>query len=327
VGAAEISVVVPVFKCAECIAPLHERLTNVLQGLGVPYELVFVDDRSPDGAWDELWRLHDADPYVRAVRLSRNFGQHPAISAGLAEASGAWIVVMDCDLQDPPEAIPRLYAEAQAGAEVVFTRALSRGPLTPRRFASVVNARARRLLLGLDVEAGRPNFSIISRKVAEAFLRVTDANRTYQLVLAWLGFEQTCIDLDRDQRYAGESSYTWRGLVKLATSGLFFEPAAVARWLAAAGVAAFSLTLGVDVVLLIGLLLGRSFAGWVGPGAIVATTGAFVMMTTGLTALYAGKVVEQAKGRPPYVVDERLGMVLSTPTTVESATELRSNAA
>ena len=306
----DISVVVPVFKCAECIAPLHERLTNVLQALGVPYELVFVDDRSPDGAWDELRSLREADPCVQAVRLSRNFGQHAAIAAGLDAADGAWIVVMDCDLQDPPEVIPRLYAEARRGAEIVFTRPSSPDPRASRRLASAANAHTRRALLGLDVEAGRPNLSMVSRKVADAFLRVPDTHLTYQLALAWLGFEQTTVDVERAERHAGKSSYSWRALLRLAANGFLFEPVAVLRWIALAGVLVFVASLGLDVLLLGGLMVGRRYATWVGPGAIGETAGGFVMMTAGVTALYLGKAFEQVKGRPPYVVDERLSSTL-----------------
>src|SRR5215208_459394 len=112
---AEISVVVPVFGCQGCLKPLHRRLVATVSELTDDYELIFVDDRSMDSSWEELLQLSAADPAVKLVRLSRNFGQHPAITAGLAESRGEWVVVTDCDLEDPPEEIPRLWATAHEG--------------------------------------------------------------------------------------------------------------------------------------------------------------------------------------------------------------------
>ena len=126
----EISVVVPVYKCAECLRHLHERLDLALAQIPGEHEIIFVDDRSPDESWDILRRLADQDDSVRLVRLSRNFGQHAAITAGIEFARGRWIVVMDCDLQDPPEDIPRLYARAREGVEIVYARRTGRrGPM------------------------------------------------------------------------------------------------------------------------------------------------------------------------------------------------------
>ena len=116
----EISVVIAVYGCARCLGPLHERLTTMFADLGVSYEIVYVDDRSPDGAWELLLELASTDSTVRLVRLSRNWGQHAAVTAGLTASRGRWTVVMDCDLQDPPEEIPRLYAKAREGHDIVL---------------------------------------------------------------------------------------------------------------------------------------------------------------------------------------------------------------
>ena len=130
----EISVVIPVFKCAECLRHLQERLDSALAQIPGEHEIILVDDRSPDESWDILRELAAEDDSVRLIRLSRNFGQHAAITAGIESARGRWIVVMDCDLQDPPEEIPRLYARALEGAEIVYARRTARqGPWFRRR--------------------------------------------------------------------------------------------------------------------------------------------------------------------------------------------------
>ena len=302
----EISVVVPVYGCVGCLSQLHRRLSDVMGELGVPYELVFVDDRSTDGGWDVLRALRQHDPHIQIVRLSRNFGQHAAITAGLAEAAGAWIAVMDCDLQDRPEDIPRLYAEARAGADIVLTRRARPDQALPRRVASKANNRARRLLLRGDLEDSRPNLSMMSRQVAEEFLRIKDAHRSYQLVLQWLGFSRVSIDVERAERHAGNSSYTPRALIRLALDGLFFEPAVLLPWIVYLGLALSTAGFALAVGFVVSFLIQGSSPGWPTLGAIVLMTGGLVIMCTGVTALYIGKVFEQVKGRPLYVIDERL---------------------
>src|SRR5215218_5207229 len=135
-NAPELSVVVAVYGCVDCLGVLHERLVRTLEDLVQSFELVFVDDGSPDGAWDVIARLASEDQRLRAVRLSRNFGQHAAITAGLAESRGRLVVVMDCDLQDPPEEIPRLYERALAGYDIVLARRQRRQDSFLRRAAA-----------------------------------------------------------------------------------------------------------------------------------------------------------------------------------------------
>jgi dolichol-phosphate mannosyltransferase len=303
-GEVEISVVVPVFGCVECLGALHERLIQSLDSLGVPYELVLVDDRSPDGAWERLEELHAADPRVRAVRLSRNFGQHAAITAGVAEARGAWVAVMDCDLQDRPGDILRLYAEAKRGHDVVFARARAQSESSARRIASRLYGLVRRGLVRPRIEPGCSNLSIMSRKVVDEFLRVGDRHRSYQVVVAWLGFERSTIEVERSERYAGGSGYSLRGLARLAIDSLLFEPAALVRPLVAAGLALAGIGTVLAALAVAERLDSGAYPGWAGTAALALGTGAVLTATAG--ALYSSRVFEQVKGRPLYVVDERL---------------------
>ena len=226
----EISVVVPVYKCAECLRRLHERLDAALAQIPGDHEVVLVDDRSPDESWDILRRLAEQDESVRLVRLSRNFGQHAAITAGVEFARGRWIVVMDCDLQDPPEDIPRLYARAREGAEIVYARRTGRRGPWFRRFASRMYFRLLNASLGTSFDPNYGNFTIISRKVRDAFLRFRDKDRHYLMILRWLGYDHASIDVAHAERYAGESAYTVRTLIKFAIDGLFFQSTTLLRW-------------------------------------------------------------------------------------------------
>jgi dolichol-phosphate mannosyltransferase len=303
----EISVVVPVYKCAECIRHLHDRLTVALQSLGESYEIVFVDDRSPDDAWAVLRDLATADPAVRVVRLSRNFGQHAAITAGIAESNGNWVVVMDCDLQDPPEVVPRLYAATREGYDIVFARRRIRRQPLSRRAANRAYFFLRKTLSRVDLETEHANLSIMSRKAADSFLRLRDTHRNFLLILYWLGYEHTSIEFDHADRYAGKSSYTLRGLVRVASDGLFFHTTVLLRWIVFAGFAISISACGLAVFFVTSHFTHHSYPGWTSVVVLLLLLGGFIIMSTGVAALYIGKVFEQVKERPLYIVDERIG--------------------
>src|ERR1700704_4906690 len=217
--APELSIVIPVFGCSRQLDELYERLRAAIEPLTPDFELVLVDDASPDSAWPRLVALAESDPRVRVFGLSRNFGQDAAISAGLAKARGRWVIVMDCDLQEPPEAIPELYARAQDGFEVVRTERAARGHSRLRRLASSVY---RRLLLEETAHPEYSNMSLLSRRAVDAFNLMQDRDREYHLMLDWLGFHSAggaVALLSRE----GESSYTLRRLVRVALDGMFFR--------------------------------------------------------------------------------------------------------
>ena len=299
----ELSVVVPVYGCASCLPQLHERLTAALASVTERYELVLVDDRSPDGAWGTLRDLAERDPAVKAVRLSRNFGQHAAITAGLAHSSGRWTVVMDCDLQDPPEEIPRLFAKAQEGYDIVFTRRKGRQGSFFRREASRLYFRLLNLALKTNMSHEIGAFSIVSRKVVDASLEVRDVERNYVMTLYWLGFEHTSIEFDYVERYAGASAYTFGALVRFAFEGLFFQTTTFLRWIVYLG---FFISLAgtlLALFLVVNYFVGSPYAGWTSLGVLILLLSGFIIVSTGVTCLYIGKIFTQVKGRPLYVVD------------------------
>jgi polyisoprenyl-phosphate glycosyltransferase len=275
--------------------------------MGVPYEIIFVDDRSPDDAWRVLGLLSASDPSVRVIRLSRNFGQHAAITAGVAESRGRWVVVMDCDLQDPPEEVPRLYATAHQGYDIVFAkRRVRRQPLL-RRAANRIYFFLRKTLSRVDLETEHANLSIMSRKAADSFLRLRDTHRNFLLILYWLGYEHTSIEFEHADRYAGDSSYSLRGLLKVASDGLFFHTTVLLRWIVFAGFSISVGAAGLAVFFLISHFTHHSYPGWTSVVILLLLLGGFIIMSTGVAALYVGKVFEQVKERPLYIIDERLG--------------------
>lgn len=291
------------FKCDECLTHLHRRLVNSISYERTSFEIVFVDDRSPDGSWSTLLELANQDHRVTLVRLSRNFGQHAAITAGLEHARGRWIVVMDCDLQDPPEQIPALYGKAREGFDVVLARRIGSGNSSARRLASAAYFRVLNGLLGTSFDAGFGNFSVISRKVRTEFLRVRDKDRHYLMILGWLGFRTTSIDLPRADRYAGESSYSVGMLFRFAVDGLFFQTTTLLRWIVYAGFAISALGTLLAGFFIINYFAGTPYPGWTSLGVLLLLLSGFIIVSTGVTGLYVGKIFVQAKDRPLYVVD------------------------
>jgi len=303
----QVSVVVPVYNCDGCLRALHERLAATLVGLVEDWELVLVDDGSTDRSWATLSDLTEEDEHVRAIKLSRNFGQHAAITAGMAEARGRWTVVMDCDLQDPPEAIRDLYEKALEGHDVVFARRRVRRQSALRRLANRAYFQLRRRLVGFDIETEHSNLSMISAKARAAFLSIHDQHRNFLLILYWLGFERATIEFEHAPRYSGRSSYTLRKLIQVGLDGLFFNTAAILRWIVYVGFPVAS-----SSVVLAGFYVYQYFArttypGWTSLAVLLLLIGGFIIIAIGVTGLYLGKVFEQVKARPLYLVDERLG--------------------
>jgi polyisoprenyl-phosphate glycosyltransferase len=299
----EVSVVIPVYKCAECLRHLHERLDSALAQIPGEREIILVDDRSPDDSWDVLQELAARDDSVRLIRLSRNFGQHAAITAGIEFAQGRWIVVMDCDLQDPPEEIPRLYARAQEGAEIVYARRTGRKGPWFRRMASRMYFRLLNASLGTDFDPDYGNFTIISRKVRDAFLRFRDKDRHYLMILRWLGYDHASIDVAYAERYAGESAYTFGTLIRFAMDGLFFQSTTLLRWSTYVGFVASLGGVVLAAFFFINYFFENTYPGWTSLAVLILLIGGLTITTVGVAGLYIGKIFTQVKDRPLYVVD------------------------
>jgi polyisoprenyl-phosphate glycosyltransferase len=268
------------------------------------FEIVLVDDRSPDGAWDVLEQLAASDSRVRAVRLSRNFGQHAAITAGFARARGNWVAVLDCDLQDPPEELPRLYERAQEGYDIVFGRRRREHAPLPRRLLSRLYFRTLQVFTGADIDADYGTLSIVSRRVRDEFLRVTDRNRHYLFILYWLGFERSTIDYTLAPRAEGKSSYNWRSLLRHAVQGVFFQTTALLRWVVYGGFAVAVAGGALGIYLVVARLTGKGYPGWTSIMVLLLVLGGLGILTAGVIGLYVGEIFNEVRGRPLFIIEE-----------------------
>ena len=296
-----LSVVVPVYGCADCLSELHRQLTEQITRISASYELVFIDDRSVDEGWSVLCALARRDPHVRAFRLSRNFGQDAAITAGLAQARGDWAVVMDCDLEESPEDIPRMWTAAREGYDVVRTTRVDWRHSQVRRFGS-------RAFRRLTQESGRQRFSnlsLLSRPVIDAFLRLQDRDREFMIALEWLGFSMTSIEIRHRDRHSGQSSYGLRRLVRVGIDGMFFRTTLLLRLVVLTGF----------LIAFCGLLLAgfeiveyfagpnRAIPGYTSLAVLVLVLSGVIIVSVGVVGLYVGRIFEQVKNRPLYLID------------------------
>ncbi|MBV9214405.1 MAG: glycosyltransferase [Actinobacteria bacterium] len=297
-----MTVVVPVFGCAGCLQALHRRLRATVAAVTDAFELVFVDDRSYDGAWATLVELAHSDPSVRAFRLSRNFGQDAAITAGLAKARGGWVVVLDCDLQEAPEDIPRLYAQAQEGFDIVQTIRRDRRQSRLRHLASRIY---RKLVFEDERAGGLSTLSLISRPVVDAFMSLGDRDREYRLALQWLGFSRTLVEIDFHERLEGKSSYTIRHLISLAATGVFFRTTRLLTWIVYGGfVIAFGGTaLAIFMIIDHFAHFTEQLPGYTSLAVLMLLLFGCLMVTVGVVGMYVGRMFEQVKGRPLYIID------------------------
>jgi polyisoprenyl-phosphate glycosyltransferase len=321
----QLSVVVPVYGCAGCLGVLHDRLTRSLSEITAGYELVFVDDRSRDGGWEVLQRLAARDAHIRAFRLSRNFGQDAAITAGLAQARGDWAVVMDCDLQEAPEDIPRLWAAAGEGYDIVRTvrRGWRHSPF--RRATSRVY---RRLTLETDVRPDYSNLSLMSRRVIDAFLRLRDRDREFMIALDWLGFDSTAIEIDHHERHAGESGYNLHRLVRVALDGMFFRSTVLLRLVVLLGflVALAGIVIAAFEVVDYFAEPNNTVPGYTSLAVLLLVLAGFIIVSVGVVGLYVGRIFEQVKDRPLFLIDaeaERAEVEWEQAEPVSEVTERR----
>ena len=301
----EISVVSPVYRAQSLLPELASRLDQVLGAMGVSYEIVLVDDRSPDDSWTVLKELAEKRASIKAHRLSRNFGQHYAITAGLGLAKGKWIVVMDCDLQDRPEEIPALYAKALEGSDAVVARRAQRQDKWSKRMSSKLYYSTFSYLTDTVQDPAVANFGIYHRKVVDAILSMKDAIRYFPTMLQWVGFDQVYLDVTHDARAEGESSYNWTSLFALAFNNILAFSDKPLRLTVRLGFYISAISMSIGVFYLVQYILGEiDVLGFASLIISISFFSGMIIMILGIIGLYLGKVFEKVKGRPMYIISE-----------------------
>lgn len=297
------SVVVPVYGCAACLSELCARLGAVLDELTTRYEVVLVDDRSPDQSWAAIQSVAKTYPFVVGVRLSRNFGQHIAITAGLEAARGDLVVVMDCDLQDPPELIPSLYAKLQTGYDLVLARREERTHSPFRVWAAKFYFGLLSRLAEERIDGAYGTYCMLSRKVVDGFLRFRERERHFLFIVRWLGFDVGTVDYKHAERLSGRSSYSLKRLIRHAVDGIFFQTTVFLRWIVLVGLCCATIGLGLAAYFLYQFFALNVQPGWTSLAILTLISTGLNLTSVGVIGQYVGKIFEQTKERPLYVID------------------------
>ena len=298
----KLSVVVPIYGCRDALPELHRRLTESVKGIFSDYEFIFVNDACPQNSWEVIEKICAEDPHVIGIELSRNFGQMKAILAGLDRVSGDWVVVMDCDLQDRPEEIPRLWAKAQEGYDVVFARRKQRQDNPLKVFIANMFYGVYRFATDGNYDGALCNFSIAKRDVIDNYCKMREQHRGYVMYINWLGYRQAYIDVEHNERFSGKSGYSLKKRMNLALELLTSQSDKILRLFVSVGMAMSFVAFLVIIYLVIHYFTSHITAGWTSTIAVIVLMGGMIIAVLGILGLYVGNIFMQVKDRPLYIV-------------------------
>ncbi len=323
-----LSVVVPVYDEADTLPAFHQRLSKVLESVNLPAEVIYVNDGSRDATPMALTRLREADPRVAIVGLSRNFGKEIALTAGLDHARGDPVIVIDVDLQDPPELIPELIAGWRDGFDVVYAQRLSR---SAESFAKRATARMFYRLMGLiggrvTLPADAGDFRLMSRRAVDAVGRLREQHRFMKGLFAWIGFRQKAVPYHRDPRHAGNSKWNYWQLWNLSLEGITsftVAPLKIATYLGLT-VALLAFAYGVWIIVRT-LVYDNPVPGYPSLMVVILMLGGLQLMTIGIIGEYLGRIFNETKNRPLYIVEDYVPAArdMARPDKLHAGTEAR----
>lgn len=303
-----VSIVVPLFNEERVVPELCRRLDAALASLAGGYEVILIDDGSTDATYARAVEEHGRNPRIKVIGLSRNFGHQVALSAGLDRARGALTVMMDGDLEDPPELIPEMVAKAREGWDVVYAVKRSRRETLPKRVAFRAFHALLRRVADIDVPEGAGNFSLMSERVVRVMRTMPERARYLSGLRAWVGYRQTALEFDRDERYDRRPRMSMRRLIALAMDAIFgfsHLPLRLALYVGSL-VSVASLAVGLWV-LYERLFTDNAITGWASTIVSINFIGGTILLTLGVIGEYVGRIYDEVKSRPLYVLREEIG--------------------
>jgi dolichol-phosphate mannosyltransferase len=306
-----MSIVSPVYMSACIVDELVKQIKEEVSKITDNFEIILVEDGSPDQSWQRIEKNCEDDKRVKGIKLSRNFGQHYAIAAGLAESYGEYVIVMDCDLQDNPKYIPDLLSKSREGFDIVYTVKKRRRHGTFKDFFAWWFHKIFNWLIGnknLYSSGKIGSYSLITRKVVDAYGQVNDYYRPYLVILHWLGFSTAYISIEHDKRFIGGSSYTPLKLIQHAMSGIISQTDKLLKFSIYTG-----FTFAIACIISIAYIVIEAFRtgflpGWASIVALILFSTTFILLNFGVIGIYIGKLFEQVKGRPLYIVDKKVNI-------------------
>jgi dolichol-phosphate mannosyltransferase len=299
----ELSVVIPVFNEEENVPVLYSRLVTVLERFQISFEIIFVDDGSSDGSLAAIQQFSTADPRIQIVELARNFGHQIAITAGLDHAQGEAVIVMDGDLQDPPEVLPQFIAKWREGHDVVYAIREQRKEGWLQRTSYAVFYRLLRHVSSIDIPLDAGDFCVMDRRVVDLLKSMPERNRFIRGIRSWVGLRQVGVPFERQKRHAGSSKYTIQRLMLLALDGLISFSYVPLRIITLLGLSVSLLSLIMAVFFFTKkLLYGLNPPGYASIIVSIFFLAGIQLITLGIIGEYVGRIFEEAKRRPLYVL-------------------------
>lgn len=302
-----ISVVVPEYQGEKCVQELVDRVSSSLQQITDDYEIILVNDASPDNTWFEIIKSCKENPKAKGLDLSRNFGQHNAITAGLSYVKGEWVVIMDCDLQDLPEEIPGLYKEAQKGFDIVYARRTVKQVGWWKRFSSKAFHSVLDWLSGSKTDPAIGNFGIYNRKVIDSILSIPQQTRGLQTLLSIVGFQSSSIEVAQAPSARGRSSYTLKKLFSQAINVILSRTNKPLRVAVKIGLGMSFVSFLLALYNVLAKSLGMiTLSGYTTTIFSIWFVGGLLLLMMGILGLYIGKIFDQVKGHPLYIIQKKL---------------------
>lgn len=306
-GSLKYSVVIPVYNEVENVRLLYARLTEVMNNLKEPYEIIFIDDGSSDGSYQTLKELHREDNRIKAISFTRNFGQHIAITAGLDHSKGEIVILMDADLQDKPEEIPKLLAKLDEGYDIVYSRPAQRKDTLFKRMTSRIYLFMLSKLTHEAINPEIPSFRVMTRRVVDYFNQCEERSRFFGGMVAWLGFPYAVIPVEHDKRFAGKTKYNLARMLKLGLEGVISFTDVPLRLIGRLGllVSAISFIIGL-YYLLMWIIHGVPTPGYTSIIVAVFFMGGIQLVVLGILSRYIGSIHIEIKKRPLYVIKDKI---------------------
>lgn len=305
----KISIVSPVYLGEKLVPELVSRLNATLSTISDEYEIILVEDGSPDNSWEAIQTICKRQSNIKGIKLSKNFGQHYAITCGLGAARGDWIVVMDCDLQDQPEEIPKLFNKAKEGYDIVFAQRKQRQDSFIKKLLSKVFYKIFGYLTDTKQDPTIANFGIYHKNVIEAVLSMNDYIRYFPTMVQWVGFDKTKVSVNHSIRKEGKSSYSWSDLIKLATKIILAFSDKPMRLTVRIGFGISAISFLSGIIYLFQYLNNKiAVMGFTSIIISLFFLSGLIILTLGILGLYIGKTFEQVKHRPSFIINKMLNV-------------------
>ena len=305
----KISVVIPCYKCSKTLEELYKRVKKTIISIGCSYEIIFVNDASPENDWEVITGICKKDKDIKGINFSRNFGQHYAITAGLINATGEYIVVMDGDLQDVPEEIEKLYNKITEGFDIVLARRERRKDNFMKKLFSKIFYKILSYLTETNQDSAIANFGIYSRRAIKSVLEMGDRVKYFPTMIRWVGYEKTSINVEHGKREEGESAYNLKKRIKLAVEIMLDFSDRPLKMVAKLGVVISGIAVFYALYISIRAFGGiKEVEGWASIFVSIWFLSGLIIFSLGTVGVYIAKIFDEVKDRPLYIVKEEINI-------------------